>query len=656
MDCFDLISIPRFMGIESNEEEVKPKTPSNKNDLISKLISESKKRKKLRLSEDLSQQNVDNCHNQLNQVKQHLTTDEISVKNDDKPEDTVEDVVQKLDDSDDNIDQQMSEAEDEEQEEIQEEVSDNFPVIGQVLKVKTQKVTTITEKWLTEPIVFDNDMKKSKSLDQFSHIIDKSMISLLSDNGVNSLFPVQQEVIPYLLKCFNNYEIIRPKDVCVCSPTGSGKTLSFVIPIVQYLRKRIVTEVRVLVVLPVRDLAVQVFQVFQNYCKKSSLKVGLVVGHKSFAEECDSIVRRSIDGSKYHSLVDILVATPGKLVDLIQRADGFDLRHLEILVLDESDRMMSEVQFNWLQEIESSVFTSNRRHHCFCSIERSNSDKQIERYNLMNECLCENSQSLNVRPIHKILFSATLSTDPEKLKFISLFQPILFAVSSDQNKSNDNTIESTEKYLIPKELKEFMIISKEDRKPLIIWYLMEVLKYKKVLCFTGSVENSHRLYSLMKEMSEVVVAEYSSRLNAKKREKLLNHFMSEKIDLIICSDIFARGLDIDGINCVICYDPPRNATQYIHRVGRTARAGNEGTAIMLLTPTQISHFNIISRRVHQKSQMKDKNDLCVQKMTIKESDLKPLMTKYKKSLEKLSVYIKLDEKKKKILKRNFKHL
>ena len=631
-----MLAIPRF---DTNSEEVKPKKQL-KEDLITKLINQSKERKKLRLTSQVVHKNDSISEKEDIEELPEEDTDinDINV-------DITEDKETNFEDINEETTEDLGEEND----------SESFPVIGQVLGQKSEKVITISEKWITEPIVFDGDVKESQSLDEFSHIIDESLISLLSDNGIKSLFPVQRQVIPYLLKCFSSSHLIRPKDVCVCSPTGSGKTLSFVIPIVQYLRKRVVTKVRVLVVLPVRDLAIQVFQVFQNYCKKSSLKVGLVVGHKSFVEECNSIVRKSIDGSQYHSLVDILVATPGKLVDLIQRADGFDLSQLEVLVLDESDRMISELQFNWLQEIESSVFTSNRKHHCICSIDYTINDKRLERYNVSNECCCHNWRSLNSRPIHKILFSATLSTDPEKLKFISLFEPILFKVKSDSKTSSEDKHLETSKHLIPKELKEFMIIAKEDRKPLIVWYLMEVLKYRKVLCFTGSVENSHRLYSLLKEMSELVVAEYSSRLSAKKREKLLNHFMSEKIDLIICSDIFARGLDIDGVKCVICYDPPRNETQYIHRVGRTARAGNEGTAIMLVTPTQISHFNIISRRVHQKYDSNEIKELRVKKMTVKESELKPLITKYKKSLEKLSVYIKLNEKKKKILKRNFKH-
>jgi ATP-dependent RNA helicase DDX51/DBP6 len=540
-------------------------------------------------------------------------------------------------------------------EEINEEIDENnFTIIGEVKKDIKKKLKPIVYKWMTKPIVFESDIQNNnQSLDQFSNLINESLIEKLRLNGINQLFPVQQQVIPYLLRCFENSYIFRPKDICVSSPTGSGKTLSFVIPIVQHLLNRVITHVRVLVVLPVRDLAIQVYQVFEKYCKKTSLKVGLVIGHKSFTDECNALIRKSFDGLKYHSLVDILVATPGKLVDLIQRAPGFSLKHLEILVLDEADRMINDLQFNWLQEIEAKVFDNNLKYQCFCSIDiHNNEHKYSKRYNVQNLCSCYNFDSVNSKPIHKILFSATLCTDPEKLQTMSLFEPILFTVSSDS--SSGASIETSKKHMIPIELQEFMIITKEDCKPLIIWYLIEVLEYRKVLCFTGSVENTHRLYSLLKQIPNISVAEFSSKLNAKKREKLLNKFIGGKIDVIVCSDIFARGLDIDGINCVICYDPPRNETAYIHRIGRTARAGNKGTAITLLTPLQLSHFNIVSRRAHERNP-NEKKELSVKKMVVKESQLKPLMNKYKSALETLSKHVKYDEKKKKILKRSIKY-
>ena len=141
----------------------------------------------------------------------------------------------------------------------------------------------------------------------------------LKENQITYFFPVQRQVIPHLLKR-NKY--FRPSDLCVSAPTGSGKTLAFVLPLVQLLSDRVVPRVRALVVLPVQDLAMQVFKVFQAYSSANHLRVKLISGQKSFAQEQVELVvhddNASIDQGVYHSLADIVVATPGRLVDHIQ--------------------------------------------------------------------------------------------------------------------------------------------------------------------------------------------------------------------------------------------------------------------------------------------------------------------------------------------------
>ena len=141
--------------------------------------------------------------------------------------------------------------------------------------------------------------------------LQESLVEKLRENGVKYFFPVQRQVIPHLL---HRNPFFRPSDLCVSAPTGSGKTLAFVLPLVQLLGKRVVPRVRALVVLPVQDLAAQVFKVFQAYA--NHLRVKLISGQKSFAQEQVELVVRGRDA--YHSLADIIVATPGRLVDHIQ--------------------------------------------------------------------------------------------------------------------------------------------------------------------------------------------------------------------------------------------------------------------------------------------------------------------------------------------------
>ena len=142
--------------------------------------------------------------------------------------------------------------------------------------------------------------------------LNDSLVQKLRENNLKYFFPVQRQVIPHLL---HRNPFYRPADLCVSAPTGSGKTLAFVLPLVQLLSKRIVPRVRALVLLPVQDLAAQVFKVFQAYAG-NHLRVKLISGQKSFAQEQMELVVACESG--FHSLADIIVATPGRLVDHIQ--------------------------------------------------------------------------------------------------------------------------------------------------------------------------------------------------------------------------------------------------------------------------------------------------------------------------------------------------
>ncbi|KAI2797101.1 ATP-dependent RNA helicase ddx51 [Blomia tropicalis] len=518
--------------------------------------------------------------------------------------------------------------------------NNEFQVIGSLKQDKVKKVNASLPKWMSDCSQFDGNIETNSSdLDQYQSLINSKLFENLQKNKITKLFPVQKTVIPCLIDSFQKMKYCQPRDVCVLSPTGSGKTLTYAIPIINHLSNRVVTEIRALIILPVSDLATQVYKVLQSLCNNGiNLRVGLVTS--SGKKELNQFYRKKVDGSGYICSVDILVATPGKLVDLIQHGDGFHLRHLQILVIDEADRMMNETQFQWFKEIEYSVFESNIKQFCPCSVDQSTKHNSFSNIDLLSSCSVSISP-IQHKSIHKILFSATITTDPEKLDHLALFCPILFNVQS-------NDLANTEpKQTIPTNLKELLIITEQNRKPLIVWHLIKNLKYRRILCFTDSVISTHRLFNLAKQLPDVNITEFSSQQNIRKRSKILSDFQNGKIDMIISTDIFARGLDVTGIDCVICYDPPRNDTAYIHRIGRTARAGNAGTAISLITTDQLKHFTIISRRVHKGC---DKQNP-IEKLTVRESELKPLIPLYKNALKTLGELVH-DERKTNLMKRH----
>ncbi|XP_076316304.1 putative ATP-dependent RNA helicase Dbp73D [Tachypleus tridentatus] len=506
--------------------------------------------------------------------------------------------------------------------------SEAFPVLGEVERKRKEKVQRVLPDWLANPTVVTVDLKDTETtVDSFSGL-DSLLKQNLKLSGIHHFFPVQKVVIPWLLRNSIQQDCYRPQDICVSAPTGSGKTLAFVLPIIQALKSRVVCRVRALAVLPVRDLAVQVYNVFYSYCKGTSLRVGLAVGQKTFTEEQNTLVKQGV--RNVMSLVDIVVATPGRIVDHVQRTPGFSLESLRYLIIDEADRMMEEITHGWLAAVEKAVFKdSTTSRNCPCTIK--NSKRSLSSFPLT---ACTFSHILE--PLQKLLYSATLSQDPEKLQQLTLFQPKLFTsitrtlgldVSTNQSEKTGKFIG---KYTTPEELKEHYTICELSMKPLVVWYFLKDKGFKNVLCFTGSVESTHRLCTLLKSLGGVTVQEFSSSLHLVKRKKCLRQFSSGKIDILVCSDAMARGIDVANVDYVISYDPPTFVKTYIHRVGRTARAGREGIAITLLQRKGVRKFQKMLT-----SAGKEK----VSELKVSQTDLEPYKENYKAALSATSKLI-----------------
>lgn len=171
-------------------------------------------------------------------------------------------------------------------------------------------------------------------------------------------FAVQTAVIPILLgqpqSCTLYAPYSPPRDLCVSAPTGSGKTLAYAVPLIEALRRRQLLRLRALVVLPTRDLVAQVRETLEAVSKGSGLRIGAVTGHHSFAHEQSQIVsdlKRGAASKGGRSKVDILIATPGRLMDHLGGTPGFTLQHLRYLVIDEADRLLNQSFQEWLPKI-----------------------------------------------------------------------------------------------------------------------------------------------------------------------------------------------------------------------------------------------------------------------------------------------------------------
>ena len=506
-----------------------------------------------------------------------------------------------------------------------------------------------------------NDIENSLEDDAKLWSIDSRIVHGLKQNNIKRFFSIQRKSLPYILRGDEN-RTGKHEDVCVSAPTGSGKTLIFVISTLQMLLDRVLTRLRALVVLPSRDLAIQVKSVFDWFCDDASvnyvdrksitkLSVGLVVGLKPLKDEQNEIVNmekwklynnngggtKSMNG---FSRVDILVCTPGRLMDHVRHTPGFTLQHLRVLVVDEADRLMAQSYQGWV----SSVLNASRGVQNILPsriIDCNNNNNSNTEYYFDSSTLPErqydgtdSEKTLRVLSGHlrKLLFSATLTNEPDKMVAMNLVNPRFISLQQvskknaisitnnnnndddDNNNKNNDTVDNVKhnknkeknnmyKFHVPDGLTEHVVISESRDKPIVLFHLLEDLIYKaqRTLVFVSSVESTHRLCTLMKIIEEkfdtikstaTVFAEYSSRLSRSKRSLVLQQFREAKssINVLICSDAMARGLDIELVDNVINYDLPMRPETYIHRVGRAARAGRSGNSYTFLKPSQMQAY------------------------------------------------------------------
>ncbi|XP_044528999.1 ATP-dependent RNA helicase DDX51 [Gracilinanus agilis] len=506
-------------------------------------------------------------------------------------------------------------------------------ILGATAKKAPPKVQPFLPKWLAEPSHVQKSVKDDLVPIQDIPQIHPCLQKKLKANGILSYFPVQAAVIPALLESASHGFLVgrggyQPSDICVSAPTGSGKTLAFVIPVIQVLLERVVCHIRALVVLPTKELAQQVSKVFNVYADGTALRIAQITGQKSLAKEQEILVQKTDSG--YCSLADIIVATPGRLVDHIDQTPGFSLRQLRFLIIDEADRMIDSMHQSWLPRVVKAVFHGDGAPGFSPLFQR-----------VEPRAITAASTSQPQIPLQKLLFSATLTRNPEKLQELGLYQPRLFSTGLEGQGSSaqPGTEQDTEgKYAFPAGLSHYYVPCSLNSKPLAILHLMHNMKFSRVLCFTNSREHSHRLFLLVKAFGGIPVAEFSSRFGPGQRKMILKQFEQGKIQLLISTDATARGIDVKGVKLVINYDAPQYIRTYVHRVGRTARAGNTGLAFTLLLKVQEQKFLQMLREAKAPE---------LGKHLIRNEQLKSLVPQYEEALSELQKTIRNEWKQKK---------
>uniref|UniRef100_A0A182WBI4 ATP-dependent RNA helicase n=1 Tax=Anopheles minimus TaxID=112268 RepID=A0A182WBI4_9DIPT len=471
----------------------------------------------------------------------------------------------------------------------------DFIVLGGDKLHRLKQTDEVLPPWLSHPTIIERDLSSKGPSIKRQTYLDEVIKGNLKRMGYKRLFPVQETVIPWILEAHQKPAPFWPRDVCISSPTGSGKTLAFVVPVVQLLLHRVAPAVRALVILPVQELAQQVFHVFQKVCEGTNIRpVSLSRGTQLEGEQ-KKLVKYC--NGEYVSKVDIVVTTAGRLIEHLHSTKGFTLRHLRFLIVDEADKVMNQIQNDWLYHLNKHV--------------KQESDEYL--LGRTSELLTQSELFDRARHPHKLLFSATFKRDAEKLKNLKLFHPKLFTAVNDPQERTimaQQTASQPEprrgnfagQYTTPLELKEFICMTEQRSKPLTLYALISENRYRKFLVFTNGINSSHRLSFVLQRLfgAEMVIEEWSSSLSPATRKNVLSRFSMGKVNGIICTDALARGIDIESIEVVISYDMPNHVDKYIHRIGRTARAGCRGTAITLLAEDEKKKFNALLKEANKK--------------------------------------------------------
>jgi ATP-dependent RNA helicase RhlE len=364
---------------------------------------------------------------------------------------------------------------------------------------------------------------------QFSdlNLIDPLMRAITQE-GYTSPTPIQQEAIPHVLE---------GRDLLGCAQTGTGKTAAFALPIIQRLVTRPVQNqsqrraIRALILSPTRELASQITERFNAYGKHTGLRTAVIFGGVGQNPQV-SALRRG---------VDILVATPGRLIDLMNQGH-VRLNQLEIFVLDEADRMLD---MGFIHDVRRVV-----------------------------KALPQRRQSL--------LFSATMPKDIQELADTLLNEPARVEVTPQAT-----TVERIEQSVY--------FVSKQDKRELL-GHLLADRALRRVLIFTRTKHAANKLAIHLSGdgvRSDAIHGDKSQSA----RERALADFKSGRIRALVATDLASRGIDVDDVTHVINYDLPNEPESYVHRIGRTARAGANGIAISFCDNEERPYLRDIERTI-----------------------------------------------------------
>ena len=357
--------------------------------------------------------------------------------------------------------------------------------------------------------------------------LNKKLLEAIKLCNYTKTTPIQNEIIPHILK---------NRDVQAIAPTGSGKTASFVLPILHNILKKNEKHpyIKALIIAPTKELAVQINQSIIKYAQKTNIKSFVIYGGTK--------IQTDINNLQNH--IDILVCTSGRLAQHL-KDKTVNLNNVEFLVLDEADTLL---EMGFINEIN-------------LTLETIPSESQIS------------------------LFSATMGTSIKKLSDKILKKKVCVNIDKEQKATH-------------KINQKVYFLSKEEKVDLVSFLIGKNYK-DRFIVFTRTKHTAKIVYEKLKEAG-LNCLNLHGNMTQNARLKSIADFKKNKAQVLVATDITARGIDIEALECVINYDIPNSVDDYVHRIGRTGRAGRNGDAISFVSPSEVYSLRVIERKLQFK--------------------------------------------------------
>jgi ATP-dependent RNA helicase RhlE len=357
------------------------------------------------------------------------------------------------------------------------------------------------------------------------------LLDAARNEGYVTPTPIQQKAIPHVLD---------GRDVLGCAQTGTGKTAAFALPILDHLMRNPLPggTPRVLVLVPTRELATQVGESFQRYAGRSKIRTTVVIGGVDIKRDV-----RALDAG-----TEVLVAAPGRLIDLMERGD-VSLKDVEVVVLDEADRMLD---MGFIQPIRKIIAALPR-------------DRQ------------------------SLMFSATMPEDIRKLAASFLYDPVSVSVTP---------VAST-----AERVEQRVMFVEQPRKLEMLARVLEQDPVERVLVFTRTKHGADRVARKLRPHGVEASVIHGNKSQNQRQRALATFKDGRGRQVLIATDVAARGIDVDGVTHVVNYDLPNEPESYVHRIGRTGRAGAGGIAISFCDQSEREYLRDIERVIRKRLQV-----------------------------------------------------